>query len=224
MGRGGGGGGRGFGGGGRGFGGGHSHGSGFGGGGSHVGHNHGGNWNGGWGGRGGGRRFYNDAWSGPRYYAPAPVYYAPAPVYYPSAPAYDNSWTEVTYDNSCTCNEAHYSDCNSSPCNNLLSDSSTDYTTYETTTTEATTEYVETPADTNTWTISIGRKLRSQQGKWGSRCPRQPCPLSMACGVASIPMRYRPCNCPLPNTVCLTLSLLGTHTHANADWLSTSGT
>jgi hypothetical protein len=87
-------------------------------------------------------------------------------VYYPSAPAYDNSWTEVTYDNSCTCNEAYYSDCSSSACNNLLSDSSTDYTTYATT--ETTTEYVAAPADTNTWTISIGRKLRSQQGEWGS--------------------------------------------------------
>lgn len=156
-------GGGGHGGGGHGGGGGHSHGGSWGGGGGHShggsswsggGYNHGGhgggswgnNWNGGYSGR---RHYYSDSWSGTRYYAPTPVY-VPNPVYVPT-PSYtgtDSGWYYA--DNSCECNDKHWDDCYQSECASMMDGSST-ITTY-------------TPvADANTWTISIGRKLRSQQ-------------------------------------------------------------
>lgn len=113
-----------------------------GGGGSHWTGGGGGNhWNGGgsnWGGGGGyRRRWYSDSWSGPRYYAPAP-YYVPNPVYVPT-PSYDYTYA----DNSCDCDDKTYSDCYSSPCSSYMTTG---------------TDIIDT---TNTWTINLGRKLRT---------------------------------------------------------------
>lgn len=89
--------------------------------------------------------------------------YVPTPVYVPT-PSYDS--TQYYYDASCYCNEARYDDCSYSPCSNMLTDGM--YTDTTTTYTDTTT----TTTDSNTFgiggfSISIGRKLRSQQGEFG---------------------------------------------------------
>lgn len=139
-------------------GGGHSHGGSSWSGGSYNHGGHGGgswgnNWNGGYGGRR--RSYYSDSWRGTRYYAPTPVY-VPNPVYVPT-PSYsgtDSGWYYT--DNSCECNDVHWDDCYQSECASMMDGSSSSSSTTTTTT--------YTPVtDANTWTISIGRKLRSQQ-------------------------------------------------------------
>lgn len=88
------------------------------------------------------------------YYAPAPVY-VPTPVYVP-APSYDNTY--YTTDNSCTCNNVYYQDCNYSECAGISMDGA--WTT--TTTTDSSSTTTDSSSDGSTWTITIGRKLRQQ--------------------------------------------------------------